>query len=61
QMAQPANANLSALAGLVGVADKLGYFTGAGTMALTDLTNTGRSLIGAATQAAAYTALGQRA
>lgn len=51
-------ANLDAFAGLAGLADKLGYFTGAGAMALTDLTATGRAIIGAATQAAARAALG---
>lgn len=55
---QAHNANLDALAGLAGLADKLAYFTGAGTMALTGLTATGRSIISAGTQAAAQSALG---
>ncbi|MBK3745657.1 hypothetical protein G3A39_41600 [Paraburkholderia aspalathi] len=45
QMAQPANANLSALAALVGVADKLGYFTGAGAMGLVDFKAWARSML----------------
>lgn len=45
--------NLAALAGLVGAADKLPYFTGAGTMTLADLTAFGRSLINRADVAAA--------
>ena len=55
---QAQNANLQALAGLTGAADTLGYFTGAGAMATTGLTAVGRSIIGAATAAAARTALG---
>lgn len=55
---QAQNANLQALSGLVGAADTLGYFTGAGAMATTSLTAVGRSIIGAATAAAARTALG---
>ena len=55
---QAQNANLQALAGLTGAADTLGYFTGAGAMSTTGLTAVGRSIIGAATQAAARTALG---
>ncbi len=51
-------ANLHALADLVGAADKLAYFTGLGTMALTTLTAFGRSLIGAADAATARGLIG---
>lgn len=54
---QAANANLTALSGLTGAADKLNYFTGVGAMALADFTTFGRSLAGAADAAAGRTAL----
>ena len=42
---QPLNANLTALATLVGSANKLPFFTGAGAMSNTDLSAAGRELI----------------
>lgn len=55
---QPLDNELSALAGTVAGANKLPYFDSATTAATTDLTLTGRNIIGAANQAAAQTALG---
>ncbi len=54
---QTAHANLTALSGLAGVADRLAYFTGVGTMLLATLTTFGRSLIAAVDAAAAKTLL----
>jgi len=44
---QPLDATLTAIAGLVGAANKLPYFAGKDQAALTDLTEIGRSIIGA--------------
>ena len=55
---QPKDATLTALAGLVGVANKLPYFNGADTAALTDLTLVGRDIIGKGTVAEVFTYLG---
>lgn len=50
-------ANVAALAGLAGAADKLPYFTGLGTFALATLGMLGRNLIGAASTEAMRTTL----
>ncbi|MHB2265646.1 pyocin knob domain-containing protein [Aliihoeflea sp. PC F10.4] len=49
---------LSAFAGLTSAANKLPFFTGSGTMDVTDLSAKGREIIGAADSAAARSAVG---
>ena len=55
---QPLDPTLTALAALVGVANKLPYFNGDDTAALTDLTKVGRDIIGKSTIADILTNLG---
>lgn len=56
--AQEASANLSAFAGLSGVADRVPYFTAAATLALATFTGFGRSLVDDADASSALTTLG---
>ena len=55
---QPLDPTLTALAALVGAANKLPYFNGDDTAALTDLTKVGRDIIGKSTIADVLTYLG---
>lgn len=55
---QPLDATLTALAALTGAADKLAYFNGPDTAALTALTGVGRDIIGKDTIADVLTYLG---
>ncbi|WP_334350873.1 hypothetical protein [Citrobacter portucalensis] len=55
---QPLDDTLTALAGLVGAANKLPYFNGDDTAALTDLTSVGRDIIGKSDIAAVLKYLG---
>ena len=55
---QPADATLTALAGLATAADKLPYFTGNDTASLTTLTNVGRNILDKASKQAVIQYLG---
>lgn len=55
---QPTNANLTSLASLSGLADRMPYFTAAETMSLAVITSVGRSLVGQTSAANMLTYLG---
>ncbi len=55
---QPLDANLTALSGLAGVADRLPYFTGAGALSLATLTALARDLLDDTTQSGMQSTLG---
>jgi hypothetical protein len=55
---QAAHANLTALSGLTGVADRLPYFTGAGALSLATLTAKARDLMASADESAMRSFLG---
>lgn len=58
QLRNAIGANIVALAGLTGAADQLAYFTGVGAQALTPLSSFMRTVLSAASAAAARTTLG---
>lgn len=55
---QAYNANLNSIAGLTTAADRIGYFTGAGTSAIATFTAAGRTIVGSTDIANARTNLG---
>lgn len=58
KLSQPLDDTLTALAGLNGAANKLPYFTGVDVMALTDISQTGRDILGKASADAVNQYLG---